>query len=135
MIVAGIGFRLHAPASAIEAAIEQALEVSGLNRQALGAIATAAEKIGEPGACAVAERWGLALVAVTAEEMQLVSAGSLTSSIRVQALKGVPSVAETTALAAAGRAARLLCARVTNSHAACAIAIGDGQSETPGGTS
>ena len=53
--------------------------------------------------------------------------GALTHSQRVLDLKGVPSVAETAALAAAGRGARLLAARVSNKEASCAIAIGEGK--------
>jgi cobalt-precorrin 5A hydrolase len=39
---------------------------------------------------------------------------------------GLPSVAETAALAAAGRKARLLVPRVATKEATCAIAVGEG---------
>jgi cobalt-precorrin 5A hydrolase len=45
---------------------------------------------------------------------------------RVQALKGVPSIAEASALVAAGHNARLLGARVAAEKATCAIAISEG---------
>ena len=126
MIVAGIGCRRNSPSEAIVSAIEVALAACGLERSALGAIATAADKAAEPGLLRVAEDWNLPLVVVSEHQMKDVSGAALTKSARVHALKGVPSVAETAALAAVGRTARLMGARVTNAHAACAIAIGDG---------
>jgi cobalt-precorrin 5A hydrolase len=50
----------------------------------------------------------------------------LTRSSRVQALKGVPSIAEASALVGAGRNARLLGARVATNKVTCAIATGEG---------
>jgi cobalt-precorrin 5A hydrolase len=50
----------------------------------------------------------------------------ITISLKVEALKGVPSIAEASALVAAGRNARLLGARIAAGNATCAIAIGDG---------
>ena len=41
--------------------------------------------------------------------------------------KGVPSIAEASALVAAGHGARLLGTRVATSRATCAIAVGDGR--------
>ena len=126
MIAAGIGCRRNAPAEAIEAAIEAALTACGLQRAALTVLATAADKAGEAGLQSVVERWALPLVLVDEAEMRNKSGQTLTKSARVAALKGVPSVAETAALAAAGVGARLLCARVKNGQAACALASGDG---------
>jgi cobalt-precorrin 5A hydrolase len=50
----------------------------------------------------------------------------VTHSARVQAIKGVPSIAEASALFAAGQHARLLGARVAAANVTCAIAIGEG---------
>jgi cobalt-precorrin 5A hydrolase len=50
----------------------------------------------------------------------------LTRSLRVQAIKGVPSIAEASALVAAGLNARLLGARVAANKVTCAIAVGEG---------
>ena len=47
-------------------------------------------------------------------------------SLRVQEIKGVPSIAEAAALVAAGSNARLLGARVAANKVTCAIAIGEG---------
>jgi cobalt-precorrin 5A hydrolase len=49
----------------------------------------------------------------------------VTHSSRVQALKGVPSIAEASALVAAGRNARLLGGRVAANRVTCAIAISE----------
>ena len=56
MIVAGIGCRRGATAAAIELGIEAALLECRLNRSALNALATAAEKGDEPGLRAAADR-------------------------------------------------------------------------------
>ena len=126
MIVAGIGCRRGAPAVAIEVAIGAALAECGLERAAIDALATTVDKADEPGLRRVADDWSLPLIVVSLDDQRRASAGALTTSARVQALKGVPSVAETAALAAAGVGARLLCARVTRVQAVCAIAISDG---------
>jgi cobalt-precorrin 5A hydrolase len=67
------------------------------------------------------------LVECATDEMTAVAGRVLTVSARVAALRGVPSVAETAALVAAGRDARLLGPRVATSSAACAIAVGVGR--------
>jgi len=127
MIVAGIGCRRNATAQAIEASIEAALAACRLDRSKLAALATSAEKGGEPGLQAAASRLSLGLVLVGEAELALAAQGALTHSPRVLALKGLPSVAETAALAAAGPRARLLAPRVSNREASCAIAIGEGE--------
>ena len=76
---------------------------------------------------AAANRLSLGVVLVEGADMALAAHGALTLSERVLALKGVPSVAETAALAAAGRGSRLLTRRVSNKQASCAIAIGEGE--------
>ena len=127
MIVAGIGCRRSATASAIEASIETALSQCGLSRSSLSALATAAGKGGEPGLREAAARLSLPLILVANPELVRAADRALTHSQRVLDLKGVPSVAETAALAAAGRGARLLAARISNHEASCAIAIGEGE--------
>jgi cobalt-precorrin 5A hydrolase len=124
MIVAGIGCRRQASADVIEDAIDRALAACGRRRDELAVLATAAEKGVEPGLRAVAERLSLCLILVSEAEMRRASGAALTVSERVVRLKGVPSVAETAALAAAGAGARLLGPKVSNAQASCAIAIG-----------
>ena len=127
MIVAGIGCRLGAGAAAIEQSIDAALAECRMERAALSALATASEKGDEPGVREAANRLSLQLILVSEAELILAADKALSFSQRVHDLKGVPSIAETAALAAAGRNARLLAARVSNREASCAIAIGEGK--------
>jgi cobalt-precorrin 5A hydrolase len=129
-IVAGLGFRKNAGADAIGGAVAAALEAAGVEASALDALATLADKAAEPGFLKAAQRLRLRVALVSAADMTEASEGGLTVSERVLAEKGVPSVAEATALAAAGPGARLLCARVTNREAACAIAISKADAAT-----
>ena len=96
-------------------------------RLKLQALATAAGKSDEPGLREAAVRLSLPLIALTEEDLVRAAGGAMTRSQRVLDLKWVPSIAETAALAAAGRNARLLAARVSNKEASCAIAMGEGE--------
>ena len=49
MIIAGIGCRKGTPAAEIETAVSAALAQAGLDRAAIGMLATSAAKEGEPG--------------------------------------------------------------------------------------
>jgi cobalt-precorrin 5A hydrolase len=126
MIVAGIGCRRGVPAKAIEDVIRVALLEGGLTRHELNALATLSEKGDEPGLRELAQRWDLTLILPRMAE--LVSAAEFTKTISPYSLaaKGLPSVSETVALAAAGRKARLLVPRVATKEATCAIAVGEG---------
>jgi cobalt-precorrin 5A hydrolase len=125
MIVAGIGCRRGAAAAAIEHSIEAALSECGLEPSMLRALATAAGKSDEPGLREAAARLSLPLIALAEQDLVRAAPGAVTLSQLVLDLKGVPSIAETAALAAAGRNSRLLAARVSNKEASCAIAIGE----------
>jgi cobalt-precorrin 5A hydrolase len=126
MIVAGIGCRKDAPAEAIEEVIRVALEQGKLKWRKLDALATHYEKRHEPGLRAVAQKWSLIVLFPEAAEME--SAAKLTATVSPKSLAalGVPSVAETAALAAVGRKPRLLVPRVVTKNATCAIATGEG---------
>jgi cobalt-precorrin 5A hydrolase len=127
MIVAGIGCRRGTPPEEIAEVIERALTAFGLAANRLDLIATEASKAEEPGVVDASRRMAVGLVACAADEMRAVAHRTLTVSARVAAIKGVPSVAETAALVAAGRDARLLGPRVATSRATCAIAVGEGR--------
>jgi cobalt-precorrin 5A hydrolase len=126
MIVAGIGCRRGTPANAIAAAIEAALAGAGAARSALAIVATSETKHDEPGIAAAAAALGVRLVLVPQDALAGASARTLTRSARVEALAGVPSLAEAAALAAAGPAARLVGPRLALGAATCALAITDG---------
>jgi cobalt-precorrin 5A hydrolase len=127
MIVAGIGCRRGATAAAIEQSIEEALSECGLERSQLRALATAAAKCDERGLREAAARLSLPLIPLAELDLIRAAPGALTRSQLVLDLKGVPSIAETAALAAAGRNARLLAPRVSNKEASCAIAVGESE--------
>ena len=123
--VAGIGCRRGVTADAVVDVIGRALQASAVSRAQLALLAVPDDKLGEAGIHDAALRLGLSVAPVTQRAMEQASAGALTHSARVQDLKGVPSVAETAALAIAGKGARLLAPRSANATATCAIAAGD----------
>jgi cobalamin biosynthesis protein CbiG len=106
----------------VEAALCAALAHAGLAAAALDAIATLAGKDHEPGITSVAEKFGVRVVALPQSELKAASDRAVTHSPRVLALTGLPSVAETAALAAAGPAARLVATRRVVGGATCALA-------------
>ncbi len=122
MIVAGIGCRKGASQAEIEAAIEEALAQAKQARDALGLIATSDGKASEPGIVAAAEARGVPLVRVAPGDLEEAGSRTQSSSPRVKALVGVPSVAEAAALAAAGPTAKLILPRITVGPVTCALA-------------
>lgn len=124
MMVAGIGCRTGASAEDILAAVAAAVAAAG--RGPPVALATLADKSGEAGLVAAARQLGVPVIAVALSDMQAVADRVVTRSARVAELKGVPSVAETAALVAAGDGARLIVARIIAGAATCAIATGKG---------
>jgi cobalt-precorrin 5A hydrolase len=126
MIVAGIGCRRGAAARDVEAAIRTALARAGVAAASLDAIATMLGKNDEPGIAAAAKILGVRVIALQQSALEAASARVATRSERVLALTGVPSVAETAALAAAGADARLIATRLVVGGAACALAASGG---------
>ncbi len=127
MIALGIGCRRNAPIEDIEAVIARALSAASLPAAAISVIATENDKMAEPGLVEAARRLDRPLRGVVASEMARMSDLAVTRSERVQALKGVPSVAETAALAAIGQGGRLIVPRVANATATCALASDDAE--------
>jgi cobalt-precorrin 5A hydrolase len=126
MIVAGIGCRRGALAEDIVSLVHLALANFAIEREKLDAIATEASKANERGIEDAARDLSVRLVRCPIGDLDRVADKVVTRSSRVQALKGVPSIAEAAALVAAGRNARLLGARVATEKVTCAIAIGEG---------
>jgi cobalt-precorrin 5A hydrolase len=125
MIVAGVGCRKGASATAIADAIACALRRAGLERCSIAKIATSAAKGAEPGLAAAALSLGVPLVLVPQADLEAASSRTKTHSQRVMALAGVPSVAEAAALAVAGPTARLLTPRIAVGTATCALAASE----------
>jgi cobalt-precorrin 5A hydrolase len=126
MIVAGVGCRRGTSERAIIAAIEAALARSGLAREAVTVVAAPATKKSESGIAGAASALGVPLVLVEQNDLQAAASRTATTSPRVIALMGVPSVAEAAALAAGGTKARLLAPRIALGPATCALAATGG---------
>ncbi len=119
MIVAGLGFSSSATTDSLRAAFE--LAAVG---HAVDALATVSDKEGHAALTAFADYLALPLHFVTPND--LAGQHTLTCSNRSRATYGTGSVAEASALAAAGFGARLMAPRQISHDrlATCAIAIG-----------
>jgi cobalt-precorrin 5A hydrolase len=122
VIIAGIGCRKGATAREVGEAIGAALARAGLQRDALGLIATPVQKGAEPGILAAANALRVPLVLVPPTDLETASSRVVTRSERVVALTGLPSVAEAAALAAGGASARLVAPRTAVGPVTCALA-------------
>ncbi len=127
MIVAGIGCRLGTSAEEVERVVLKALGAFNVLRTSLDALATETAKAAEPGIAEAARRLSVRLIACEISDLEQVADAVLTPSSLVLEIKGVPSIAEASAMVVAGRNARLLGARVATAGATCAIAIGEGR--------
>lgn len=119
MIVAGLGFSSAATCASLRAAFDRA--TAG---HAVDALATAADKEGHPALTEFAAACALPLHFV--DPADLAGQQTLTCSPRSRASHGTGSVAEASALAAAGPGARLISPRQISDDrlATCAVAIG-----------
>ena len=126
MIVAGIGCGRETSAEDIVSLISVALANFGIAPENLTAIATETSKADQHGIAGAARSLSLPIVRCAVADLGRVAGRVLTRSLRVQEIKGVPSIAEASALFAAGSNARLLGARVAANRITCAIAIGEG---------
>ena len=129
MIVAGIGCGRGTSSEDIVSLIFAALSNFGIARENLTAIATETSKADEHGIAGAARSLSIPVLRCPVAELGRVADQVLKHSLRVQAIKGVPSIAEAAALVAAGSNARLLGARVAANKVTCAIAVGEGFGE------
>ncbi|MER9949046.1 cobalamin biosynthesis protein [Mesorhizobium sp. M0047] len=123
MMVAGIGSRKGVRVEDVLAAIETALEAHGLAMTALSALATATLKKDEEAIPAAGRALRLPAIVVDDSALQAASPETLSHSDLSQDLAGTPSVSEASALAVAGKGARLLGPRTVLGPVTCAIAI------------
>ena len=127
-LVIGMGCRRGVPVEELESLLAEALRENGLSAECLTEIATAEIKRGEPGLEQLAERHGVPLSFLQADELNGVfetNPGAITSkSERAHGLVGVWGVAEPAALLTAG-ASELLVAREKTTRATIAIARKD----------
>ena len=127
-LVIGMGCRRGVPVEELESLLAEALRENGLSAECLAEIATAEIKRGEPGLEQLAERHGVPLSFLQADELNGVfetNPSAITSkSERAHGLVGVWGVAEPAALLTAG-ASELLVTREKTTRATIAIARKD----------
>ncbi|MEO1206502.1 MAG: cobalamin biosynthesis protein [Pseudomonadota bacterium] len=124
MIAAGIGFNSQATSDCIIEVVRATLLARELELGDLSAVATSLAKASDARAQTAAMALAVPLLGMPDTALEAESARAISSSQRVQALIGVPSLAECAALAAAGENASLLGARTSNDVATCALAVG-----------
>lgn len=129
MLAIGIGCRIGATAETIAALVRRALEraVAAMPgelpaRGIRAALFTAVEKQGEAGLREASVLLSMPLVFLPRAALVEHADDAATRSERVVALFGVPSLAETAALAGAGMGSRLLVTRIASDGVTCAVA-------------
>ena len=126
MIVAGIGCGRETSSEDIVSLISVALSNFGIAAENLTALATETSTAAQRGIANAAQSLSIPVLRCPMADLGRVADQVLTRSLRVQEIKGVPSIAEASALVAAGPNARLLGARVAANKVTCAIAVGEG---------
>jgi cobalt-precorrin 5A hydrolase len=121
-LIIGVGFRDKASAQSIEDAIATALRAAP--GQYVVAIATPSDKARHPSLLAAAGLHALPIVAIDPLRLRDVDPSVTTRSPISLAQRGVGSVCEAAALAAAGRGAQLIVGRIVSAdqHATAAAA-------------
>jgi cobalt-precorrin 5A hydrolase len=123
MIVAGIGSRKGVSVEDVLAAMETALEAHGLASAALSALATTEFKKDEDAIAAAGYRLNLPVIVADAAAIEAAASATISCSGLSRHLAGTPSVSEASALAVAGKGARLLGPRTVLGSVTCAIAV------------
>lgn len=121
VLVAGVGCRRGTRSDEIMTALNSALERRSLAVESLGRLASIDLKASEPGLVAAADELGLALATFPAAELERVDAPN--PSARVKAEVGSASVAEASALLAAGPGARLVVPKEKHGRVTVAVAL------------
>ncbi|AWB21128.1 cobalamin biosynthesis protein CbiG [Methylobacterium currus] len=121
-LVAGIGFRHATSADEILALVAEGLRQADRPGAQLAALATAEDRAGDRAIRDAAGSLGVPLVAIGVEALREAGRRVVTRSVRIEALRGVGSLAEAAALAAAGPDGRLVLPRIASAGATCALA-------------
>lgn len=114
MIVAGFGFRRGVSAESLSATLALVGRAE--------AFATAEDKVSEPGLVRLANSLGVRVHGISRADM---AAQGVEGSARVMAEYGTGSVAEASALAAAGPGARLIAGRRTGPDGMAVVALAE----------
>ncbi len=129
--VAGLGFRADAGVASLRSALQAALSASASasaigSPPALTALATADDKATHPALAQLAAELALPVVAVPLAELAgHIGTLSAAPSAHVPQRYGARSLAESSALAAAGPGARLLASRTVSADQMATAAIAD----------
>ncbi|MEZ5690392.1 MAG: cobalamin biosynthesis protein [Rickettsiales bacterium] len=126
IIAIGIGCRKNCSVAEIIELIHTALEKIDMVVTDITVMATAWVKEKEDCIINSADALDIPLVIISKEKCEEMAGMEQTVSQKVIELFSIPSVAETAALAAAGKGAKLICSRVNSASATCAIALGEG---------
>lgn len=121
MIAIGVGCRKCCPADDIVALVREAMAALPSGAAPAGLFSIEAKR-GDPGLEEAARRLALPLMFLDRSVLQLFVAATKTHSQRIDDMYGLPSVAETAALAGAGRGAVLIVPRLAAASVTCAIA-------------
>ncbi|MBO1328365.1 cobalamin biosynthesis protein [Acetobacter suratthaniensis] len=123
MRVVGFGLRPHAPREALEQVMRGVLDQArshNAQHSLPDAVATLARRVQNPALLALARDHGLPVMGV--DENRLAGVVTPTGSPRIQALFGTGSVAEATALLAAGHGAQIIVARIVSTDGTASAA-------------
>jgi cobalt-precorrin 5A hydrolase len=119
MKVAGFGFQRHVTIDSLREAL---VAVGGA--RGLDALATASDKADAPVLISLARELGLTIKAIPAE--QLAGIETPTRSERIEAMRGIGSLAEAAALAAVGQHGRLVSTRIVSRDKTATAAVAEG---------
>jgi cobalt-precorrin 5A hydrolase len=130
-LVIGLGFREQATAQSIGEVLARVVEQAAMPG-ATKILAAVEDKAAHPALLAAARAWQFPVETVTADAMREADARITTRSERVIRQRGVGSVCEATALAAAGVSSRLVVTRlVSTDRTATAAAAAVTEGATP----
>ncbi|MBB3902195.1 cobalamin biosynthesis protein [Methylobacterium brachythecii] len=121
-IVAGVGFRHATQADEIVMLVREGLAAAGHAPDRLLALATAEDRAGESPLREAADALGCPVIGVSPEALRAVDACVPTRSARMEAERGIGSLAEAAALAGAGAGAVLILPRIASAGATLALA-------------
>ncbi len=119
-IAIGVGCRRGCASDAIVALVQRALESAPCSDGA--GLFTHQDKQNEAGLAQAAKELALPLVFLDAALLRNAAPRAIAHSQKVMKIFGLPSIAETAALAGAGPDSVLLVPRITDAGASCAIA-------------
>jgi cobalt-precorrin 5A hydrolase len=121
LIAIGLGCRKSCTSAAIVALVRRALAEAG-SREGDRRLFTSEDKHDDANLARAAGALGLELNFLARSRLLAEAAPAATRSERVERLIGLPGLAETAALAGAGRGGELIVARIASDGATCAIA-------------